>query len=214
MPARTDWASCCDRILEDARILRQEFDTLNKAFQQTSYWQQAHNFPNAHDGYLMSCMSKVDFMSACFLPNVRQTPRMLKFLDTYLYPTRSEEHKVLIQMFRHTLMHTGERRFLVSRDRSSVYTWSLRSGDTSRFETHYRVTDVDPAYQDQILALFSWIYPDAPLPRTKCFHLVLPRFTEDIERVAQSFVADAQTSPTLQTQICDTYRVAALQMVR
>jgi hypothetical protein len=67
-------------------------------------------------GCLMACMGQIDLMSKCEFgrgePTGGQTPRMLNFMERYLDQNKLDEHRVAVQLMRHTLMHTGELRFL------------------------------------------------------------------------------------------------------
>jgi hypothetical protein len=70
-----------------------------------------HRFRHAFFGYLMACMGQIDVMSLCmFGPDEKpgdQTRRMQRLMEEYLDADKGEEHRVAIQLMRHTLMHTG-----------------------------------------------------------------------------------------------------------
>jgi hypothetical protein len=74
----------------------------------------------------MACMGQIDLMSKCewgpVEPPRNQTPRMQGFMERYLDAQKADEHRVAIQLMRHTLMHTGALRFFVRReDRNGLH---------------------------------------------------------------------------------------------
>jgi hypothetical protein len=78
-------------------------------------------------------------------PPRNQTPRMQGFMERYLDAQKADEHRVAIQLMRHTLMHTGSLRFLYDEKNETGYTWRIHFGDT--FPTsigHYTLTAEDP----------------------------------------------------------------------
>jgi hypothetical protein len=65
----------------------------------------------------MAALGQIDTLSVCHGGNVgKQTPRMIAFLDRYVYPGRLDVHRAVVQMLRHTLMHTGALRYLFDPD--------------------------------------------------------------------------------------------------
>jgi hypothetical protein len=97
-------------LTNEMEILVFEVSTLASVFDKTRFFDHSSNFPNAHYGYLMTCMGKIDVQSSYWSGQVGsqgQTHRMISFMNRYLYPGRTDEHRVSVQMFRHTLMHTG-----------------------------------------------------------------------------------------------------------
>ena len=122
--------------------------------------------------------------------NENQTKRMVGFLDRYMYPNLPEENEVVVKMFRHILMHTGELRFLAWPSRRTVYTWSNYFGNEWGMTTHYKIDDVDPRYQDQLLSLASWVWPNMSSPRTRCIRVNLKDLARDIERATNAYLTD------------------------
>src|SRR5690242_15190043 len=81
-----------DEIATNAAALHYEVVTLGACFAANDYFNDDRNFPHAHVGYLMACMSQLDLMSMCrFADSIRggQTPRMLEFMLRYLDPQKS-----------------------------------------------------------------------------------------------------------------------------
>ena len=127
-----------------------ETATLARVFKETNFHGHPKAFPNAHYGYLMACMGKIDVLSAYHDGRVTaygQTQRMISFMDRYLYPGRSEEHKVAVKMFRHTLMHTGALRFIYDPATDTRYTWRVHLDDQLPPASHYTVTIEDSRYR-------------------------------------------------------------------
>ena len=55
---------------------------------------------------------------------------MIDFLAKFVYPMPEQLriHSVVVQMFRHSLMHTGALRFVFDRGESVAYTWRVHLG--------------------------------------------------------------------------------------
>lgn len=81
-------------------------------------------------------MGQIDPMSKCecgpIEPPRNQTPRMQSFMERYLDPQKVDQHRVAIQIMRHTLMHTGALRYLYEKNTATAYTWGIHFGDTFR----------------------------------------------------------------------------------
>src|ERR1700694_3008348 len=138
-------------------------------------------------GCLMACMGQIDLISKCEFgkgePQGGQTPRMRSLMERYLDATKLEEHRVTIQLMRHTPMHTGELRFLYEKKTETGYTWRIHFADTfpSQFG-HYTLTTEDPTYQDTLIASVN-----GKVTTVKALNLNITEFAEDIHRVAQSY---------------------------
>ena len=148
----------------------------------------------------MACMGQIDFMSKCewgpVEPPRNQTPRMQSFMERYLDAQKADEHRVAIQLMRHTLMHTGSLRFLYDENTETGYTWRIHFGDT--FPTtirHYTLTAEDPQYQGMLRAAVS-----ATVVGVKALNLQLTAFAADILRVAKDYTATMAKDPTLQSK--------------
>jgi hypothetical protein len=104
---------------------------------------------------------------------------MLKYLDDQ----KPEEHRVAIQLLRHTLMHTGALRFVYDPKTDLYYTWRIHFGDSfpSNLD-HYTVTGVDSGHQDILLNLVQ----GGSGATVKALNLRLTTFAADVRRVADA----------------------------
>jgi len=191
------------RVREDLsrelEVLELEVSTLSRVFDETRFFGHPSNFPNAHYGYLMACMGKIDVLSSFWsgqLGSRGQTCRMILFMDRYLHPGRHEEHQVAVQMFRHTLMHTGSLRFLYNRTTKTRYTWRVYFGEGLRPEWHYRITTEDERYQDQLRALA--VSTGSTSSTIKVLNASVPRFVGDLNHAAQAYLSEFETDSRLQ----------------
>jgi len=152
-----DVARVKGELTKEFDILEIEVSTLAETFKETSFFGHVSNFPNAHYGYLMVCMGKIDVLSSYWTGKAGngsgQTKRMVSFMDRYLYPGKTAEHRVSVQMFRHTLMHTGALRFLYDKKADTRYTWRVYFGEGLSSGEHYTITAQDARYQDQLMTL-------------------------------------------------------------
>jgi hypothetical protein len=80
---------------------------LLRLFEQTGFLGDGSNLPHAHYGYLMATLGQIDTLSVCDAGRTAQTRRMVGFLETYVHPGNVDMHRAVVQMLRHTLMHTG-----------------------------------------------------------------------------------------------------------
>ena len=110
-----------------AKRLRDEITSMRDHFIDTRFMGDDDHRPFAHFGYLMALLGLIDTLSYCDQAQAgnEQTPRMHGFLDEYAYPGRADAHRILVQMFRHTLMHTGRMRYLFDASTSVAYTWNV-----------------------------------------------------------------------------------------
>ena len=185
------------RELEDLEF---ETSTLSRIFDENRFFDHPRNFPNAHYGYLMACMGKIDVLSAYWSGQVgshRQTPRMIAFMNRYLYPGRTVEHQVAVQLFRHTLMHTGSLRFLYDRTNDTRYTWRVYLGKGLRPDWHYSITTEDPQSQDQLYA--PCVSTGSRHSVCKALNVSIPRFAEDLSHATQLYLSDFENNTNLQT---------------
>jgi hypothetical protein len=142
---------------------QEEFDSLlfevrylADLFRDTNFLGSPRNFEHAHYGYLMACMGRLDQYSLFWRgPDAgSQTQRMIDFLAHFVFPIGELDHvhSVVVQMFRHSLMHTGALRFAYDRREQVGYTWRVHFGVLPPNIEHYSITPVDPQYQDRLLA--------------------------------------------------------------
>lgn len=186
-------------VTRDLDVLKFEVTTLSRMFAETQFFGNPSNFPNAHHGYLMTCTAKIDALSSYWsglVGSKGQTHRMTSFMNRYLHPGRVEEHRVAVQMFRHTLMHTGSLRFLYDRTTDTKYTWRLHFGDGLRSEWHYRITAEDEQYQDQLCALP--VSTGSTSAAIKALNVSIPRLVDDLDRAVQSYLAEFDADVNLQ----------------
>ena len=158
-------------------------------FEQTGFLGDGSNLPHAHYGYLMATLGQIDTLSVCDRGGSRrdQTKRMVAFLETYVRPGSIEMHRVVVQMLRHTLMHTGALRYLYDCGNTTAYTWRVYFGDLPAGVAHYTVTQLDPTYKDDVLetARLAGLAPTS----IAALNISLVALTEDLVRGAKTFVA-------------------------
>jgi hypothetical protein len=209
------YAEIADELVANATALHYEVSSLAKLFSETAFLGDNRNFPHAHYGYLMACMGQIDLMSKCewgpVEPPRNQTPRMQGFMERYLDAQKADEHRVAIQLMRHTLMHTGALRFLYEEKTETGYTWRIHFGDTfPKSIGHYTLTGEDPQYQDMLRAAVN-----GKVVGVKVLNVQLIAFAADIVRVAEDYTTMMAKEPTLQSKCEGAYadiRVQPLKM--
>jgi hypothetical protein len=128
----------------------------------------------------------------------------------YLDAQKADEHRVAIQLMRHTLMHTGSLRFLHDEKTETGYTWRIHFGDT--FPTsigHYTLTAEDPQYQGVLRAAVN-----AKVVGVKALNVQLTAFAADILRVAKAYTATLDRDPTLQSKCEGAYPNIRVQQLK
>ena len=208
------YTEIADELIANATALNDEVFRLAKLFSETAFLGDNRNFPHAHYGYLMACMGQIDLMSKCewgpVEPRRNQTPRMQGFMERYLDAQKADEHRVAIQLMRHTLMHTGSLRFLYDEKTETGYTWRIHFGDT--FPTsigHYTLTAEDPQYQGVLRAAVN-----AKVVGVKALNVKLTAFAADILRVAKAYTASTIKDPTLQSKCEGAYPNIRVQQLK
>ena len=194
------YTEIADELIANVTALNDEVSSLAKLFSETAFLGDNRNFPHAHYGYLMACMGQIDLISKCewgpVEPARNQTPRMQGFMERYIDAQKADEHRVAIQLMRHTLMHTGALRFLYDKKNETGYTWRIHFGDT--FPTsigHYTLTAEDPKYQDMLQEAVN-----RKVVAVKALNVQLTAFATDILRVAEHYTAAMTKDPTLQSK--------------
>jgi hypothetical protein len=188
-------------LTANATTLRDEVVALSKVFADTKFLGDNRNFPNAHYGYIMACMGQIDLMSKCEWgptrePRGNQTPRMQGFMERYLDPQKTEEHRVAIQLFRHTLMHTGALRPLWESN-GTGYTWRVYFTDTLDPKyLHYTLTDEDATIADH---LFSTV--NTSVTKVKALNVRLKDLSTDIWNAATNYTTAMRQDPALQSKV-------------
>jgi hypothetical protein len=209
------YSDIADELIANATALNDEVSNLAKLFSQTAFLGDCRNFSHAHYGYLMACMGQIDLMSKCewgpVEPPRSQTPRMQAFMQYYLDAHRVDEHRVAIQLMRHTLMHSGALRYLYEPKTGTAYTWRIHFGDTfpSAQFGHYTLTTEDPAYQDDLLTSVS-----GNITAVKALNLQITRFAADILQVAKDYTTKMSTDPALQTNCVGVYPAIGVQTLK
>jgi hypothetical protein len=130
-----------DELTRSLEQLEFEVSTLWREFQATDWYGNTPHFPFVHHGYMMAIFSRVDLLSRYWAGYDRpQMPRMVGFLDRYVHPGTSEENCVAVQLWRHTVMHTGEARRLLDATTQKRYTWRLDFGSGAQLiSPHYSI---------------------------------------------------------------------------
>ncbi len=177
-----------ERLVDHALALQGEVRLLSGLFEQTGFLGDVSNLPHAHYGYLMATLGQIDTLSVCngAGPRPGQTSRMVAFLETYVRPGTVDMHRVVVQMLRHTLMHTGALRYLYDSGSMTAYTWRVYFGDLPVGVAHYTVTQLDPTHQDDVLetAQMAGLAPTS----IATLNISLMVLTEDLVRGAKKFV--------------------------
>ena len=149
----------------------------------------------------MACMGKIDLLSAYWQGEVTsrgQTVRMRSFMDRYLHPGRTEENRVAVQMFRHTLMHTGALRFLYDKTNDVKYTWRVHFGFTFPPNVrHYSITTEDARYQEMLKAVP--VSTASSSSKIRALNLGIIHLVSDLKRGLTAYLADLETDLVLQT---------------
>lgn len=135
-----------------------------------------HGLPDTLYGYLMGVFARLDLASAYRVgTEERQSARMVEFMTVYVNPDRLV-NSVLVQVWRHKLMHTASPRALVDRARGVTYRWLLHWGDEHlpreqhmRFQANGEIVN---------LSLFGLL--------------------DDVERSFHSYVIELNSDPVLQ----------------
>jgi hypothetical protein len=209
------YTEIADEIDAKAAALYFEVATLAKLFSETQFLGDHRNFPHAHFGYLMACMGQIDLMSKCehgdgAEPQGGQSARMQSFMERYLDAQKVDEHRVAIQLMRHTLMHTGALRYLYEQSTQTAYTWRIHFGDTFPGQVgHYTLSDETSNYQDDVINAVT-----GNVATVKALNLQLTAFAGDIERVARAYTAALRSDPSLQAKCEAVYPTIRVQSLR
>jgi hypothetical protein len=185
-----------DEITNGVSALQFEVTTLAQRFVEVPrFFGDSRNFPYAHYGYLMACMGQIDLMSRCWFgpgePQGGQAARMLAFMKSYLDSQKVDEHRVAIQLMRHTLMHTGALRYLYAKKTNTGYTWHIQFDNTLPATAgHYTLTDVELSDHADLIAAAP-----GPVNRVKSLNLRLTTFAADIVGAAISYTVAMRADP-------------------
>ena len=202
------------KIVENANNLQTEIGILEGEFERTDFFGDNSNFPYAHFGYMMAAMGQIDLMSVCAAghTNENQTKRMTNFLKRYYDDANKVlEHEVVIQLFRHSLMHTGGLPYIRDPDTNIVYTWRLYFRELPVPSQHYTLTDSDLSEQPELSAAVT------PAPAgVKVINISIPAFAADIRRIAEQYTKTmlADSTGTLAANCEKIYPTALLQPIK
>lgn len=149
-------------------------------------------------GCVMACMAQIDLLSKYEYglgePQGGQTARMRRFMERYIDPNKTAEHRVAVQLFRHTLMHTGELRYLYDQADETAYTWRVHFSDRFPAKTsHYTLTPEDHQYQADLLSAVQ-----GTVRTILAFNLNINELAADVQRATESFTARMRSDPALQ----------------
>jgi hypothetical protein len=180
----------CDEIVFEVQKLAEQF-------RETNFFGSPVAFPYAHLGYAMVCMGRIDLLSAYWKGDTgKQTARMRDFMNSYLDPAKSDEHRIMIQMFRHTLMHTGGLRFLYDKNNHARYTWRLHFMEFPAPYRHYTITREDPRHQDQLLA--PVVSTGSTVQDTRAMNVEIVHFALDVREASRKYCDDLKVNTALQ----------------
>lgn len=188
-------------LAEAALTLNSEVLSLGALFNETGFLGDSLNMPHAHHGYLMATLGQVDALAACWrgtLATKTQTSRMHDFLDTYMYSGRRDVHRAVVQMLRHSLMHTGALRYIYDRETGRVLTWRVFFGALPMAHDHYTLTEVPSAYQDHMLGMAA----EAGYTPTQTFalNISLETLTKDLVQAADQYTMQMLDDNDLQAK--------------
>ncbi|MDQ6949452.1 MAG: hypothetical protein M3256_25180 [Actinomycetota bacterium] len=189
------------QLAEAALTLESEALSLGALFKETSFRGNSLNMPHAHHGYVMATLGQIDALAACWcgtLGTRTQTSRMHDFLDTYMYPGRRDVHRAVVQMLRHSLMHTGALRYIYDRETGGVLTWRVFFGALPTGLDHYTVTKVPSAYQEHMLGLAA--AAGYTPTQTLALNISLETLTKDLVRAAGRYTAQMVGDDDLQAK--------------
>lgn len=196
------------QITMNATALRREVVTVAELLDD-----REHHFRHATFGYLMACMGQIDVMSLCmFGPDKKkgdQTKRMQRFMEEYIDPTKVEQHRVAIQLFRHTLMHTGALNYQYDETRKIAYTWQVYFGDSAASKRkHYTLKVEEPAHQAHLLEAGQ----GRPVETIKALNFRLIVFAETVLDAAQAWDAAMRADKEMQSRCVSNYSKVRFQV--
>ena len=107
---------------------------------------------------------------------------MLAFMAAYLGSDKEEEHRIAVQLFRHTIMHTGALRYLYDKTHNIKYTWRVYFGDFDWYKVqaaHYTITDESDNYPGEIFTLSA--SDGSTGSSVRAINVSIPRFVVDLK---------------------------------
>lgn len=121
-----------DVLLLDQAQLRDESRAVYEGMVRATFGTGSHRFHMTLYGFMMAAFASIDLHSRLWVtdPNrgtkakLPQTARMVAYMNRFL-PGTSTAHAVAVQLWRHTLMHTGGPRQIVDRDSRREFSYLL-----------------------------------------------------------------------------------------
>lgn len=141
-----DAEQVAEALIEHAERIDKEINRVFPHLVEKKYLGDDLHLPHGHVGYLSGLFSLVDVLSICDLGKNAlgsQSKRMRAFLEAYVWPGRTEAQEVLVQMLRHTVMHTGSLGYCYNPESHKGYTWRwvAYGDDVDPYEAHATVTE-------------------------------------------------------------------------
>lgn len=193
----------CTVLVADLDRLEAEVATLARIFYEGRVIGHAGEYPHAYYGYLMACMAKIDLWSSLWagrtgkgngslpsgVPFRSQTRRMVAFMTTYLGPDK-ETHRIAVELFRHTLLHTGAMRFLYDEARDTKYTWRVFFGEFELYAVphrHYTISDETSNCPGELATITSAAASErSPV---HAINVSIPSFVADLRRALTGYLS-------------------------
>jgi hypothetical protein len=199
-----------NRLVADAAALQREIELMERHFTLNHFFGDVGNLPYAHYGYLMAVLAQVDAVSTCHGESrVSQTIRMCTFLEAYVRSGKLDVHRTVVQMLRHSLMHTGALRYLYDTHAQAAYTWRVHFGDLPDGVTHYTITSVNLAHQEDILGI-AHLAGVAPAS-IHALNISLVALSADWLQGVKKYVREMLTDPVLRARAETRYPKIQLQ---
>ena len=128
-------------------------------------------------GLVMSAFAFLDLVSWYWTAKKKpQGERMVNFLEKYVGTDRDAAF-MAVEMWRHTLMHTGEPRYLRREDTDTRHSWLLHWSTEMDREDHLRLP---PAGGDESQARLSLAF-----------------LLEDLQKALEAYLTDLEAEPDL-----------------
>ena len=165
-----------EALLEEVNRLKAEARSVYETVVLPGWGGAQHGLPDTLYGYLMGLFAKIDLASGYWAgKDSDQSARMVDFMTKYMNQDR-RVNSILVQVWRHKLMHTAAPRALVDSSRNLTYRWLLHWGDEHL-----------PREQHMNFQANGEI-----------FNLSLFWLIDDLERAFRGYVADLVLDPSLQ----------------
>lgn len=116
-------------LLSEIDRLAQEVEVVKHRLVLPGWLGPQHGLPDALYGYIMGLFARVDLMSAYWHGSfANQSVRMVDFLSRFMQGDRTI-NSILVQVWRHKLMHTSSPRAIRDQQAGKTYRWLLHWGD-------------------------------------------------------------------------------------